>query len=186
MLLVNYEGDRMPNTDLRILNAGAGPWANKQVHQDTLEWLMRWNQVLTTRARLKGGLERTSEMYTLVNVEPNPVDDTNKSQTTTVQSANYTQWTYGGELQLRFYPLEDVAALYIYQTTEWRWIDKSGDGANRAWNLLPSAGIIWRLGDKLYLDGHVNVDYLHCMSGAATACSTRTNVTPYVYFTMNL
>jgi hypothetical protein len=173
MLLVNYEGDRALNDDAAVA-AGAGPWAKKQVHQDMLEWLMRWNQVLTTRARLKGGLEKTSDTY---NVDKS-------SGTNALQSANYTKWTYGPELQFRFYPLEDVSALYVYQTTEWKWLDQSGDAAYTAWQLLPAAGVIWRLGDKLYLDGHVNVEYQHCLSGAL--CPTYTKLTPYLYFTMNL
>jgi hypothetical protein len=172
-LLANYEGDRTLN-EAAALAAGAGPWAKKEVYFDQLEWLMRWSQLLTTRARLKGGLERTFDTYAPTGAGSNAV-----------QSANYTRWTGGPELQFRLYPLEDVAALYIYQMTEWKWIDSNGDGAYTAWQILPAAGVIWRLGDKLYLDGQVRVDYRHCMSGP-TFCSTYTNVTPYLYFTMNI
>jgi hypothetical protein len=171
MLLVNYEGDRALNDDT---TGAAGSWAEKQMHQDMLEWLMRWNQVLTTRVRLKGGFEKTSDTFSI----------DKSSGTNVLRSANYTKWTGGSELQLRFYPLEDVSALYVYQTTEWKWIDQSGDGAYTAWQILPAGGVIWRLGDKLYLDGHVNVEYQHCMSGAI--CPSYTKVTPYLFFTMNL
>lgn len=171
MLLANYQGDRILN-DAAALAAGAGLWARKQVHQDMLEWLMRWSQVLTTRARLKGGLERTRDTFAV------------DSDTKAVQSANYTRWSYGPELQIRLYPLEDVSALYIYQTTEWKWLDQTGDGAFTAWQLLPVGGLIWRMGDRIYLDGKVSVEYQHCMSGAM--CLTSTKITPYLYFTMNI
>ena len=44
--------------------------------------------------------------------------------------------------------------------------------------------MIWRLGDKLYLDGHVYYDQTQCLSGST--CTTNYKLSPYVYFTMNL
>jgi hypothetical protein len=170
MLLINYEGDRVPN-DVG-LTPGANPWAKTQVHQDMLEWLMRWNQILTTRARLKGGLERTSDTYVI------------DWAAQTTKTANHAKYNYGGEVQLRFYPLADVSALYIYAGAEYKQWDSSGDDAFTALELIPTGGVIWRLGDKLYLDGHVFYDLFHCLSGAA--CMSTTKLSPYLYFTMNL
>jgi hypothetical protein len=79
-----------------------------------------------------------------------------------------------------------VSALYIYETTAFYRIFCSGDDSYQAWQFMPATGVIWRLGDKIYLDGHFNYDYLHCMSGAYTACTTTAKISPYVYFTMNL
>ena len=169
-LILNYEGDRSLN-DLSV-NADQGPWKEKQAYQETLWWLMRWTQILTTRVTINGTYEHTSGTANL------------DSSTARYVPANHDKYSYGGELQFRFYPLADVSALYIYQSTGLLGWDSRGDGAYTAWQLLPAAGVIWRLGDKIYLDGHFNVDYLHCLSGET--CLTASKVSPYVLFTMNL
>jgi hypothetical protein len=169
-LLVNYEGDR--SRDIAAPSYVPGLWAETQTHADMLEWLMRWNQIVTTRTRLKGGLERTSGTSV--------VDPTTQVST----SANHSKYSYGGEIQLRLYPLPDVSALYVYVSAEYKQWDSRGDAAYTAWELIPMGGVIWRLGDKLYLDGHFNYDYLHCLSGAT--CTTTAKILPYVFFTMNL
>ena len=171
-LLANYEGDRMLN-DVTVVSAGG--WANKDAYQNTLEWLMRWSQILTTRTRTFGQLEHTSGTYASA-----------KDQTgvQVLLPNNHSKYMVGGELQFRFYPLADVSALYVYQSTGFfRWLC-SGDAAFQAWEIVPAAGVIWRLGDKIYLDGHVNYDYYGCLSG--TTCTTTAKISPYVYFTMNL
>ena len=171
-LLVNYEGDR--SRDVLAPSYVPGLWAETQTHADMLEWLMRWTHILTTRARLKGGLELTSNTF---------VPDPNTQANT---PANHSKYSYGGEIQLRLYPLPDVSALYIYVSAEYKQWDSRGDAAYTAWELIPMGGVIWRLGDKLYLDGYVNYDYLHCLSGVATSCTTTGKILPYVFFTMNL
>jgi hypothetical protein len=164
-LLVNYEGDRTLNL------ASLGGWADKQTYQNMLEWLMRWNQTLTTRTRALGSLERTSNFYT-------EVGDAQ------IQS-DHSKYSAGGELQFRLYPLAEVAALYIYQTTGvTRWFG-TGTGAYEAWEIMPAAGVIWRMRDKIYLDARVNYDYLTCIS-AATACVPVSSILPHLFFTMNL
>jgi hypothetical protein len=168
-LRANYEKDRSLN-DPSLVSSNIGPWKSKQTHQDQLEWLMRWNQIITTRARLDGGYEQTS----------NTID------TGTGVTANHTKYMYGPELELRFYPLEDVSALYIYVGSAYAQIDQRGDGAYTAWDVSPYAGVIWRLGDKLYLYGKFNYDYKHCTSGSSDACATTAKVEPYLFLTMNL
>jgi len=179
--LINFQGDRNFNDRTQVPET-VGPWASTQNHSDSVQWLMRWNQVLTTRVWLKFGLEKTDQVYSAGK------DGAGTSQ-------DHSKYTYGGELQFRLYPLEDIAALYIYQSTEWRNIYQTTDlpsDADRfrlrytAWQILPSAGVIWRLGDKLYLDAHFNIDYLRCTSGDRTACVTSTKLAPYMYFTMNI
>jgi hypothetical protein len=168
-LRANYVNDRVRN-DPEQVSSDIGPWAGKESHRDQLEWLMRWNQVITTRVRLNGGYEQT----------------TNTVDASSGVTANHTKYTYGPELELRFYPLEDVSALYVYAGAEYWQIDQRGDGAHTAWQLIPSGGVIWRMGDKLYLYGRFNYDYKHCSSGSASACTTTAKIAPYLYFTMNL
>jgi len=167
-LLVNYEGTRSLNDET---SSNVGAWAEKHSHSDQLEWLMRWNQVLTTRLRLKGGYERVSDL---------PVSTTSGA----IEEAKYKKYTYGGELQVRLYPLEDVSALFIYVSAEYKQHDQNGTGAYTAWEMIPEGGAMWRLGDMLYLYAKIPYDYLHCLSG--TTCSTTSKFTPYLYFTMNL
>ena len=169
-LLLNYEGDRLLN-DLG-LDPTAAPWAETQTHQDMLEWLMRWSQVFTTRTRLKFGLEHTTGTFVM------------DAETQAPHDANHSKYSYGGELQLRIYPLADVSALYIYVSTEWKQWDQRGDDPYTAWEFIPTCGVIWRLGDKLYLAGHVYYDQTQCLSGST--CTTNYKLSPYVYFTMNL
>jgi hypothetical protein len=164
-LLVNYQGDRA-----RDLTTGA-PWSETQTHADQLEWLMRWSQLLTTRVRLKGGLEHAEGTFVV------------DAQTQVATPTDHSKYTYGGELQFRFYPLADISALFIYVSNEWRQIDLRGNGAYTAWEIIPTGGIIWRLGDKLYLDGHAFYDYTHCLSGT---CTNTARFQPYLLFTMNL
>jgi len=171
-LRANYQQDRSLN-DPATVPASIGPWASKQSQSNELEWLMRWNQVITTRAKLKLGYEHTSDLV---------VTDKDGKST----SANHTKYIYGGEFQVRFYPLEDVSALFVYLSTEYRQHDQNGDGAYTAWEILPEGGVIWRLGDKLYLYAKLPLDYIHCLSSVGTACTTTSKFVPYLYFTMNL
>ncbi len=174
-LIVNYEADRAVN-DSEALAAGAGAWSDRFSDNNTLEWLMRWNDLITTRIRAKGAIEHTSDTY---NAVTDPVTN-NRS----MQAANYMKYTYGGELQVRLYPSADISALYVYQSIELERIDMSGDGAQKGFEILPIAGVIWRLGDRLYLDGHFKYDHYGCTSGAM--CASWTKLDPYVFFTMNL
>lgn len=166
-LLINYEGDRARD----IVSDPAAQWSETQNHSDMLEWLMRWNEVLTTRTRIKGGLEHTVGTFT--------TDAQGVSR-----ASDHSKYSYGGELQLRFYPLADVSALFIYVSTEWKQWDQRGNDPYTAWEVIPMCGVIWRLGDKLYLDGHAFYDHTHCLSGST--CLDSTKVSPYLYFTMNL
>ncbi len=169
-LLLNYAKDRGINDPTLISNAG--PWWTKESYQSTLQWLMRWNQTFTTRSTATGTLERTSDSFAA------------GADSGEYLPADHSKYSVYGEFQIRIYPLPEVSALYIYQTSGVaRWFG-SGVGAFEAWELLPAAGVIWRLGDKLYLDAQFSYDYLGCMSGIA--CAPVSRVLPHLYFTMNL
>ena len=193
ILLVNYEGDRTLNDPLQVPNAG--PWANKDTYQNSLQWYMRWTPIITTRLTATGSLERTSDFYASAGgVAASPVTSTTTTTPTTgatstgnandLEAFDHSKYSAGFEVQLRLYPLPEVSALYIYQTAGVvRWFG-SGNGAFQGWEILPAAGVIWRLRDKIYLDAEATYDYLHCMSG--TACTSVSSIVPHVYFTMNL
>jgi len=169
-LLLNYGRDRNVNDPTLISNAG--PWSTKETYQSTLQWLMRWNQKFTTRTTATGTLEHAADFFA-----PD-------SLTGEYLPADHSKYSAYGEFQVRIYPLPEVSALYIYQTTGvTRWFG-SGAGAFEAWEIQPAAGTIWRVGDKMYLDAQFSYDYLGCMSGIA--CSGTSRVLPHLYFTMNL
>jgi len=170
-LLLNYEGDRNVN-DPAVL-PDAAPWADKETYLSTLQWLMRWNDKFTTRSTATGTLEHTTNTYTLVD-----------STTNRYEQTDHTLYSAYAEFQIRIYPLAEVSALYIYQTSGVkRWFG-SGNGGYEAWEILPAAGVIWRMGDKAYLDGSFTYDYRYCMAGSA--CTSLSTVLPHLYFTMNL
>jgi hypothetical protein len=137
------------------LIANAGPWWTKQTYQGTLQWLMRWNQTFTTRTTATGTLEHAADYF---------APDSNTGE---YLQADHSKYSAYGEFQIRIYPLPEVSALYIYQTTGvTRWFG-SGVGAFEAWEIQPAGGTIWRVGDKMYLDAQFTYDYLYCMSGSA-------------------
>jgi hypothetical protein len=191
ILLANYEHDRNPNDQTQIPNAG--PWWTKETYQDSLQWYMRWTPIVTTRLTASGSLEHTSDYYQQVGSSTSTLATATPTTTTTaansgnasdVELFDHSKYSAGFEEQLRLYPLADVSALYIYQTAGvLRWFG-SGNGAYRAWEFLPAAGVIWRMHDKMYLDAEVTYDYLYCLS--SSSCSTVSAVVPRLYFTMNL
>jgi hypothetical protein len=168
-LLLNYGRDGGINDPTLIANAG--PWWTKQTYQGTLQWLMRWNQTFTTRTTATQTLEHATDFFAQVNSgEWLPAD--------------HSKYSTYGEFQIRIYPLPEVSALYIYQTTGvTRWFG-SGVGSFEAWEIQPAGGTIWRVGDKMYLDAQFSYDYLGCMSGIS--CSSVSRILPHLYFTMNL
>jgi hypothetical protein len=64
-----------------------------------------------------------------------------------------------------------------------------GEGAMDAWSTFNEGGTIWRVGDKIYLDGAIRFDSLSCVSqpkGGSATCTDASRVTPRVYLTVNL
>ncbi|MGD0837388.1 MAG: DUF6599 family protein [Polyangia bacterium] len=175
-LLANYERDRTPIDPTQLTISNGNYWMLKDTYQDTLQWLMRWNRVFATRTQLIGTLEDTSNYYT------------QDPSTNLWEEHDHNKYSGYAELELRFYPLANVSALFIFQrmgVTRWHCSGTSTD-AFEAWEFIPVTGVIWRAGDRMYLNGTFTYDHLGCMSGSASACANTTTITPYVYFTMNL
>jgi hypothetical protein len=113
----------------------------------------------------------------------------NKDATTgEVSYFNNTQYQSGPEVEFRFFPLQDASTLYVFERDGlFRWFG-TGEGAVDALSFYVEAGTIWRVGDKIYLDGAIRYDALTCMSQPKTgpACTDTSRVTPRVYLTINL
>ncbi|HJX51407.1 MAG TPA: DUF6599 family protein, partial [Polyangia bacterium] len=133
-LWLNYQDTRSLNDP----SLGTG-WADQATYQSVLEWLMRWNRVLTTRSRLNFNITDTSNFLNkdLVSLLVTQFDN--------------IQYKAGPELELRFFPLQEAAALYLYQRDGVFRFFGHGVGASDAISYYLAAGGIWRMGDKIYL-----------------------------------
>jgi hypothetical protein len=155
--------------------------APQNSHQDTknyesvLEWMMRWNRVLTTRTR--------ANFVAAVNSNVLSKDN----DTGLVSYISDTQYQAGPDIEFRFFPLQEVAALYLFQRDGlFRWFG-NGSGSVEALSFFAEAGTIWRVGDKIYLDGAFRYEGSTCLSQkAGTTCRGSGLLTPRVYLTVNL
>jgi hypothetical protein len=173
-LRMNYQDTRSLNVFDSSLSLPS--WADQTLYQGILQWLMRWNQLLTTLSTFTFNITDTSNF---LNKDP-----------ATLQVTVYSnrQYQVGPEEEFRFYPLREAATLYLYQRDGlFRWFGH-GDGASNGISYYVAAGGIWRMGDKVYLDGGVQYDNLTCLSQptAGSACLAVSRITPRLYLTVNL
>jgi hypothetical protein len=87
----------------------------------------------------------------------------------------------------------DAATLYLYQRDGVFGLFGHGNGATEGVSFYVGAGTIWRMGDKIYLDGGVQYDGLRCLlpggpagSNSTMACTAVSRITPRLYLTVNL
>jgi hypothetical protein len=170
-LRFNFQRDRALN-DPAFFVMGAGPWSTKDSYDTWLEWLIRWNRTLTTRTRLRGNRELTNDLVMI-----NPA-------TNLPQNNEYTKYILGGDVEARWFPLEDASALYVFQRFGLFRLFGWGPGSAEAWNIVPVVGVIWRLGDKMYLDSQVSYESMACLSN--TGCKPVSRFEPRLFFTMNI
>jgi hypothetical protein len=174
-LRLNYQDTRQLNNPELVAGA-IDSWADQAIYEGVLEWLMRWNRVVTTRSRLTFNITDTSNM---ANKDP-----------VTLATTMYgnAQYKTGPEIEWRFFPLQEASALYLYQRDGlFRWFG-NGIGAFDQISYYVAAGGIWRVGDKIYLDGGVQYDNVTCLSQPTQgpACSGASRITPRLYLTVNL
>jgi hypothetical protein len=173
-LRLNYQDTRSLNVFDAGLNLPA--WADQTLYQGILQWLMRWNAVLTTLSTFTFNITDTANF---LNKDP---------ATLLVTVYSNRQYQVGPEEEFRFYPLREAATLYLYQRDGlFRWFGH-GDGASNGISYYVAAGGIWRMGDKIYLDGGVQYDNLTCLSQPTqgSACVAVSRITPRLYLTVNL
>jgi len=178
-LRLNYQDASSLNDP--SLGGPPGSWAEQTLYQGILQWLMRWNRILTTLSTYTFDITDTSNF---LNKDPS---------TLRVTAYNNRQYQTGPEIEFRFYPLQEAAALYLYQRDGmFRWFGH-GDGASNAISYYVAVGSIWRMGDKIYLDAGVQYDGLRCLlpncpagSVSTMACTTVSRITPRLYLTVNL
>ncbi|MGA7740311.1 MAG: hypothetical protein ABSF35_07770 [Polyangia bacterium] len=172
-LRLNYQDTRSLNDP--TLGGPPGSWADQVLYQGILQWLMRWNRVLTTLSTFTLDITDTSDF-----VYRDPT-------TLLVTLYDNRQYQVGPEEEFRFYPLKEAATLYIYQRDGvFRWFGH-GEGMTDGISYYVAAGSIWRMGDKIYLDGGVEYDNLTCLSQpVGSACLAVSRIVPRLYLTVNL
>ena len=174
-LRLNYQDTRTRYDDPSY-GSSVGSWGDQTLYQGILQWLMRWSQLLTTLSTFTLDITDTGNF---LNKDP---------ATLLVTAYNNRQYQVGPEEEFRFYPLKEAATLYLYQRDGvFRWFGH-GDGTSNAISYYVAAGGIWRMGDKIYLDGGVEYDNLTCLSQptAGSACLAVSRIVPRLYLTVNL
>jgi len=168
-LRLNYRLQKLLN-DLEAMPEAPG-FGQQATWEAIGEWLMRWNPKITTRLKSTWSLGLTQDQ---VNVDT-------LSKLATLQE--YRQHRVGGEVELRLFPLEDAAQLFLIQRNRVFRLFGDGDGSAEAVAYDFAAGAIWTLGDNLYLDGEVAYRRTKCLGGTCVPAET---IEPRVLLTFNL
>ncbi len=144
----------------------APEWAEEQSDEGALEWLMRWTEAVTSRLKVSYQLSQVNDRMTI---------DTRRIETFVLHQA-------GGELELRLFPLESAADLFIALRT--RVSRRFGDeDAEDALSYELSGAVIWTLTDMLYLESELGFRKTACFSAT---CAPATELRPRLYLTVNL
>jgi hypothetical protein len=147
------------------------PWSLTTNQEARIEWLNRWSKKITTRIRMKGTKGLTKDVV---------VKD---SATGSMSVYNYTQYVVGGDIESRLYPFDGTSSMYAYQRFgAFRSIGYDL-GSKESWFYAPMAGMIFRMGDRMYLEWQVSYDLESCIAGA---CKPVSRLDPRLTLTVNL
>jgi hypothetical protein len=86
-------------------------------------------------------------------------------------------------LEVRFFPLKDIATLYVFERDGVFRLFGVGVGSMEAVQFYAAVGTIWRVGDKLYLDTEVDYTQTVCLE---QPCTPAKLLAPRLLLTMNL
>jgi hypothetical protein len=165
------------------LGVAAPDFGRNQTYETVVEWLQRWNKTFTTKLKWSYGHGITSDLLV--------------AGTTTGTSAkvkSYTQERTGPETELRIFPLEEVAKLFLIQRNGVFYLwgqDKAGTAAADqghidGWEWYVAGGAIWVIGDKMYLDGEVLFRQTRCLDPTQLSCVPTSPVEIRLFLTWNL
>ena len=165
------------------VTAGAGAWNDQTNYTTILEWLMRWNHFITTHPKATVELGTSRGM-----TSPNALDNT------VLDVLNYNQWQAGLEVELRFYPLADASRLYVMQHEGMFRLFGNNlgttsqlEGEIEAFQWYVGAGVIWRVGDNLYLNTQWDWKQTSCVGTPnSSACIGSKTIVPSVLMMVNL
>ncbi|MHB8876815.1 MAG: ligand-binding sensor domain-containing protein [Myxococcaceae bacterium] len=150
---------------------GAKAFGTELTREVVLEWLMRWNKVVTTRVH--GTYVRGD---TTAKVLVDLVSGAAATQ-------EFAQSRAGGGFEVRLYLLGEAHRLFLVQRDQLFRLFGEGAGASEALGFEAALGAIWSLGDKLHLDGEVAYSQTHCLG---EGCTPARKLEPRLLFTFDL
>lgn len=146
----------------------APEWGTQDSDEGALEWLMRWSALFTSRLRASYVLGRVADWMMVT------------PESAGLQS--FVQHQVAGETELRFFPLESAAELFIAQRN--RLARLFGEaGATNAWAYDVAAAVIWSVADKLYLESEIAWRKTACLD---SMCAPSEILQPRLFLTVNL
>ncbi len=160
---------RLKNRNDLTVAPGAPKWGFVISNEALVEWLMRWNRNWTTRLR-SGLLRSNTDSWVIEGATGAEAD-----------ALSYRQYRALGETEIRY--LTRDTHLFAVQRNRAHVLFGTGPGSADALVYEIAAGIIWMLGDALYLDSELAYQHSICYGGA---CATTRHLEPRVFFTFNL
>lgn len=149
----------------------APPFGAQLGWEGALEWLRRWNPNFTSMVRGVYGRSDTQGL-----VQPGPTGQGGVLQ-------EFRQHRLGGELELRAYRTSEASNLFVVQRNRAYRLFGTGEGATEAVALDLAGGVVWALGDKLYLDGEVAWRQTVCLD---SRCVASRELAPRVLLSVDL
>lgn len=149
-LRLDYLELRAPND--RTLAAGAPAFGLVRSWDGAAEWLMRWTRAVTTRLKADWARAETGDTLAAGDGGVPALRD-------------FVQYRTGPELELRVLLAGADRSLYLVQRDRLYRLFGAGAGAVVGDGLEASLGVIWTVGDALYLDGEVAYRQLDCDGG---------------------
>ncbi len=165
----NYARQEAAN-DLTLL-PGAPALGAQYAWETVLEWLDRWSPLFTTRLRaVYGG----GETRNVVQAGATGTGGT---------LGSFLQHRVGSELELRLTRTTDSSNLLVVQRDRVYRLFGAGPGSTQAVTVDASVGVVWALGDKLYLDAQVLWRRTFCLDAA---CAPSQALEPRALLTVDL
>lgn len=153
-LRLDYTALETPNDTTAVPTA---PLLGSQTtYEGALEWLMRWTRAFTTKlkATYSHGLTR------------------DYAPTGSTEVKSFTQDRAGPELELRYLLAKENSSLYLVQRNDYYRLFGDGTGYSAGAGFDVSMGIIWTVGDNVYLDSEVAYHRLNCFNQVCAPVST--------------
>jgi hypothetical protein len=150
-LRVDYQEVQSANDLARL--AAAPAYGTQRTWEGALEWLMRWTRSVTTVLKGAGSRAESRDVLSADAVTGEP------------RVGRFVQYRAGPELELRVLVPGSAGSLYVAERQQLYRLFGDGDGAVRGLGLEASLGVIWTLGDAVYLDVAVAYSRLGCQAG---------------------
>jgi hypothetical protein len=153
-LRLDYTALETPNDTTAVPTA---PLLGSQTtYEGALEWLMRWTRAFSTKlkATYSHGMTRDS------------------APTGSTEVKSFTQDRAGPDLELRYLLSGTDRSLYLVQHSDYYRLFGDGNGYSAGAGFDVSLGVIWTVGDNVYLDSEIAYQRLNCFNQTCSPVST--------------